>query len=108
MRCSFFRRLLLIPAVITGFYISLHAQEQKPEYKFEIGGMAGGAFYMGDLNKNAFFKGLNPAVGAVFPVQCQFQVGFQSQSDMGRVYPVRPTDWKMSFPTGRKVRSAGA
>ena len=42
MRCSFFRRLLLIPAVITGFYISLHAQEQKPEYKFEIGGMAEG------------------------------------------------------------------
>lgn len=85
MRCSFFRRLLLIPAVITGFYISLHAQEQKPEYKFEIGGMAGGAFYMGDLNKNAFFKGLNPAVGAVFRYNANFRWAFKANLTWARV-----------------------
>ena len=37
--------LLILGVVLCG---SLHAQE----YKFEIGGMAGGAFYMGDTNKN--------------------------------------------------------
>lgn len=43
-----------------------NAQEEGEDYRFEIGGMAGGAYYMGDLNKNSFFKGLNPALGAVF------------------------------------------
>ena len=36
--------LLLLGVLLNG---SLHAQE----YKFEVGGMAGGAFYMGDTNK---------------------------------------------------------
>ena len=36
------------------------------EYKYEIGGMAGGASYMGDANKNGFLKGMNPALGGVF------------------------------------------
>ena len=41
--------LLLLGVLLNG---SLHAQE----YKFEVGGMAGGAFYMGDTNKNSPFK----------------------------------------------------
>lgn len=36
------------------------------EYKYEIGGMVGGSYYMGDLNKNTFFKGMNPSIGAIF------------------------------------------
>lgn len=36
------------------------------DYRFEIGGMVGGAFYMGDVNKNTIFKGMNPAIGGVF------------------------------------------
>ena len=43
--------LLLLGVLLNG---SLHAQE----YKFEVGGLAGGAFYMGDTNKNTPFKGL--------------------------------------------------
>ena len=43
------------------------------EYKYEIGGMAGGAYYMGDLNKNGFFKGLNPSLGAVFRYNVNFR-----------------------------------
>ena len=61
MTSTFFQRILLL-VLLAGCMTGLHAQE----YKYEIGGMAGGAFYMGDVNKNAFFKGLNPAFGAVF------------------------------------------
>lgn len=50
-------------------FVSLPSYSQNDEeedYLFEIGGMAGGSYYMGDMNKNSFFKGLNPALGAVF------------------------------------------
>ena len=53
MTSTFFQRILIL-VLSTGCMTGLHAQE----YKYEIGGMAGGAFYMGDVNKNAFFKGL--------------------------------------------------
>ena len=61
MTSTFFQRLLII-ILLAGTIPTLWAQE----YKYEIGGMAGGAFYMGDANKNTIFKGMNPAVGAVF------------------------------------------
>ncbi|MDD4115728.1 MAG: DUF6089 family protein [Massilibacteroides sp.] len=50
----------------------LHAQE----YKYEIGGMAGGAFYMGDANKTALFKDLNVAFGGVFRYNAIFRWAF--------------------------------
>ena len=49
MTSTFFQRILLL-VLLAGCMTGLHAQE----YKYEIGGMAGGAFYMGDVNKNAF------------------------------------------------------
>ncbi|WP_348537103.1 DUF6089 family protein [Parabacteroides sp. PF5-9] len=61
MTSTFFQRLLFI-VLIVGITPALRAQE----YKYEIGGMGGGAFYMGDLNKGTPFKGLNPALGGVF------------------------------------------
>ena len=68
MTSTFFQRILLL-VLLAGCMTGLHAQE----YKYEIGGMAGGAFYMGDVNKNAFFKGLNPAFGAVFRYNPNFR-----------------------------------
>lgn len=52
MTSTFFQRILIL-VLLAGCMTGLHAQE----YKYEIGGMAGGAFYMGDVNKNAFSKG---------------------------------------------------
>ena len=68
MTSTFFRYLLILLSCF-GFFSSLHAQE----YKFEIGGMAGGAFYMGDANKTALFKGLSPSAGAVFRYNANFR-----------------------------------
>ena len=55
------------------------------EYKYEIGGAAGGAYYMGDANKNAFFKGMNPAVGAVFRYNINFRWALKANLMWGKV-----------------------
>ena len=51
----------------------LYAQE----YKYEIGGMGGGAFYMGDANKNTVLKGLNPSIGMMFRYNANFRIAFK-------------------------------
>ena len=80
MTSTFFRRILMI-ILLTGAFSVLYAQE----YKYEIGGMAGGAYYMGDANKNAFFKGLNPALGAVFRYNANFRWAVKADLLWGRI-----------------------
>ncbi|MDR1937880.1 MAG: DUF6089 family protein [Tannerellaceae bacterium] len=64
-----FQRIAVLIILSIGSYPVLRAQE----YKFEIGGMAGGAFYMGDVNKDTPFKGMNPALGGVFRYNANFR-----------------------------------
>jgi hypothetical protein len=40
--------------------------------------MVGGAFYMGDANKTAPFKGLSPSAGVVFRYNANFRIAFKS------------------------------
>ena len=80
MTSTLFQRILIL-ILLTGSWSGLHAQE----YKYEIGGMAGGAFYMGDVNKNAFFKGMNPALGAVFRYNPNFRWALKADLMWGRV-----------------------
>lgn len=80
MTSSIFQRLLMI-VVLAGTVFSSWAQE----YKFEIGGMAGGAFYMGDANKNTPFKGINPAAGAVFRYNINFRWALKANLMWGQV-----------------------
>ena len=80
MTSTFFQRLLII-ILLAGTIPTLWAQE----YKYEIGGMAGGAFYMGDANKNTIFKGMNPAVGAVFRYNINFRWALKANLMWGQV-----------------------
>lgn len=80
MTSTFFQRVLII-ILLAGSFPVLYAQE----YKYEIGGMAGGAYYMGDANKNAFFKGLNPALGAVFRYNANFRWAVKADLLWGRI-----------------------
>ena len=48
-------------------------------------GIAGGAFYMGDANKNTIFKGMNPAVGAVFRYNINFRWALKANLMWGQV-----------------------
>ena len=80
MNASLFRRIICLGALLSciGF---MHAQE----YKYEIGGMVGTSYYMGDLNKNSFFKGLNPSAGVVFRYTPNFCWAVKTDLLWGRV-----------------------
>ena len=102
MTSTFFQRILIL-ILMAGSFTGLHAQE----YKYEIGGMAGGAFYMGDANKNAFFKGMNPAVGAVFRYNANFRWAFKGNLMWGQVSG-STEGLENVFRTMRRHRSAVA
>ena len=72
MSSTFFRRWLTTLLLIASF-VCVRAQE----YKYEIGGMGGAAFYMGDVNKTALFKELNPGLGLVFRYNANFRIAFK-------------------------------
>lgn len=72
MSTTFFRRRLMVFLLVMPFVFGY-----SQEYKYEIGGMGGGAFYMGDANKNTPLKGLNPALGMVFRYNANFRVAFK-------------------------------
>lgn len=80
MNVTFFRRLFVL-LFLLWCVCGLYAQD----YKYEIGGMAGGSFYMGDLNKNGFFKGVNPAFGAVFRYNPNFRWAVKTNLMWGKV-----------------------
>lgn len=80
MNTSFFRHAICF-LILLGCISTARAQD----YKYEIGGMAGGAYYMGDLNKNTFFKGLNPSLGVVFRYIPNFRWAVKTDLLWGRV-----------------------
>lgn len=80
MTSASFQRIFIMFLFI-GVCTGLRSQE----YKYEIGGMAGGAYYMGDANKNGFFKGLNPALGGVFRYNVNFRWAIKGNLLWGRV-----------------------
>ena len=103
MTSTFFQRLLII-ILLAGTVPTLWAQE----YKYEIGGMAGGAFYMGDANKNTIFKGMNPAVGAVFRYNINFRWALKANLMWGQVSGKTEGMEFNFFPYSDKFDYAGA
>ena len=80
MRSTFFQRTgVVILLCIT--FLRVDAQE----YLYEIGGAVGGAFYMGDANKNTVFMNMNPAVEALFRYNANFRVAFKANLSWARV-----------------------
>ena len=55
------------------------------EYKYEIGGMAGMAMYLGDANQAALFRDWNPAGGLVFRYNLNFRWALKAGLLMGKV-----------------------
>jgi hypothetical protein len=81
MTLASFQRIVVVVSFFAGSCPLLGAQE----YKFEIGGMTGGSFYMGDVNKNTPFKGLNPALGGVFRYNANFRWAVKANLMWGQV-----------------------
>lgn len=80
MNSTFFKQAFLIFAISFSFVFA-----KAQEYKYEIGGMAGGAFYMGDVNKSSLFKELNPAAGAVVRYNTNFRWALKGSLLWGKV-----------------------
>jgi len=80
MTSTFLQRIFALVLMVC-LCSNLRAQE----YKYEIGGMTGGACYMGDANKNSFLKGLNPALGAVFRYTPNFRWAVKADLMWGKV-----------------------
>lgn len=55
------------------------------EYKYEIGGMAGTSFYMGDANKTKLFQGMHPSAGVVFRYNKNFRWAYKANLAFGQV-----------------------
>lgn len=55
------------------------------EYKYEAGGMAGAAFYMGDANKTVLFREPHAAAGAIFRYNRNFRWAYKASLAVGGV-----------------------
>ena len=83
--------------VLSNMFLLMQGQTPTPEYKYEIGGMVGGSFYMGDANKTTLFKNLNSGAGVVFRYNANFRIAFKadlawasvsgSTADIDNVFP---------------------
>ncbi|MDR3308593.1 MAG: DUF6089 family protein [Tannerella sp.] len=81
MTLSFFRLSALPVAFLWLVSHSANAQE----YLYEIGGMLGGAFYMGDANKTTLFADMNPAASAIFRYNANYRVAFRGNLAWARI-----------------------
>ena len=73
MSLTFFRRWF-VALMLGNMLLCVNGQE----YMYEFGGMAGGSFYMGDVNKTTLFKNLNPGAGIVFRYNANFRIAFKA------------------------------
>lgn len=80
MSSTFFQRMFLFI-----FLIPLTPVLYAQEYKYEIGGVAGGAFYMGDLNKSSLFKEMGPSIGAIFRYNPNFRIAIKTDLTWGQI-----------------------
>jgi hypothetical protein len=80
MKLTFFQRKMIL-LLLSVFSLMAGAQE----YLYEIGGMAGGSFYMGDANNNAAFRNMNPAAGALFGYNVNFRTALKANLAYARV-----------------------
>ena len=71
MDISLLKRIICLFIALFFCGTSMNGQE----YKYEIGGMVGGSYYMGDLNKNTFFKGNEPFDRCDIPLQPEYALG---------------------------------
>ncbi|MDR2954091.1 MAG: DUF6089 family protein [Prevotella sp.] len=79
-------RLLFILSVITCFsflHNELYAQED--DYMYEVGGMVGTSFYMGDANKTKLYKDPGLSIGAVFRYNIDLRWSVKSNFVLGKV-----------------------
>ncbi|MDR2384699.1 MAG: DUF6089 family protein [Tannerella sp.] len=97
MKSTFFQRTV-ITLLLGASSFAINAQE----YLYETGGMAGGAFYMGDANNNAAFKNMNPAISLLFRYNVNFRTALKANLAFARITG-STENLKNVFPDNRQV-----
>ena len=83
IRSTYFQRIRMI-LLLSLMFFRVDAQDNT-EYLYEIGGMLGGAFYMGDANKSTLFKNTNPAAEISFRYNINFRMALKTNLVWARV-----------------------
>lgn len=95
------RKYIFLPIllIISSLYtIQLNAQD---DYKYEIGGMAGINFYMGDANKMKYFNDIGPVFGGVFRYNMDLRWSLKTNLLMGHISGDTRNS-KNAFPFGQQ------
>lgn len=74
---------LIYPLILCSLLSILKTEAQ--EYKYEIGGMAGVSFYMGDANQETLYQNSWPAGGVIFRVNKNFRWALKSNLVIGHL-----------------------
>lgn len=77
------KTLTIVLVFVCSLYsIAIVAQD---DYKYEIGGMAGLNFYMGDANKTKLYNDVGPTIGGVFRYNMDLRWSMKSNLIMGQI-----------------------
>lgn len=79
-RKNIFTFLLIVYSLIS--FIELKAQD---DYKYEIGGMVGTSFYMGDANKSKLYKNPGLSAGVIFRYNPDLRWSIKNNFVIGKV-----------------------
>lgn len=71
--------------IVCLFYSSCNELKAQDDYKYEIGGMAGTSFYMGDANKSKLYQNLGLSIGAVFRYNIDLRWSVKNNFVVGKV-----------------------
>lgn len=79
------RKYIFLPILL--IIMSLYSMQiiAQDDYKYEIGGMAGINFYMGDANKTKYFNDIGPVFGGVFRYNVDLRWSIKTNLLMGHV-----------------------
>lgn len=78
-----FKIILLLQIIIN--IIIIKPLEAQDDYKYEIGGMVGTSFYMGDANQTELYKNSGPSAGFIFRYNNDLRWSLKNNFVMGRV-----------------------
>ena len=78
------RRKILVIFFVCLIFSSINLKAQD-NYKYEIGGMVGSSFYMGDANKTKLYKSSNLSAGIVFRYNVDLRWAVKSSFVVGKV-----------------------
>ncbi len=74
-------KILVFLLIMSLWSVSAKGQD----YRYEIGGMAGTSFYMGDANKTKLYQNVYPSLGAIFRYNKDFRWSLKTNLVIGKV-----------------------